>query len=139
MSTNRLPYGAAEILDLRMTGKRPAEMVLVSLIGPLRETNPVIVAKPGGAYDWRCLADLDVLVVARSDTDAAAVHGMLQAIKALPARSLSLWFADRQDGRHLIIDGVQASRRGLLQYMGAEDRRRYAGLGLKQEGGAACM
>lgn len=50
-SLGSMPYGAQEIADLRAIGKRPADMVLVSLIGPLRELNPVVVARPERRYD----------------------------------------------------------------------------------------
>lgn len=133
MSTNSLPYGAAEILELRKTGKRPAEMVLVSLVGPLHEVNPVIVANPSRAYDWTCLVDLPVLVVANSDTDKQAVRGVLGAIKALPARSIGLWLADHQNGQHLVVEGVAAQPHGLIRHMDATDRRNYAGIGINNK------
>ena len=65
MSAERLgllPYGGREIADLRGQGKCPADMVILSLIGPLREKNPVLVAKPERAYDWRFLVGLEVMV-----------------------------------------------------------------------------
>jgi len=133
MSTPVLPYGAAEILKLRKNGKRPADIVLVSLIGPLREVNPVIVANSSRQYDWTSLVDLPVLVVANSDTDKQAVRSVLGAIKALPARSLSLWLADRQNGQHVIVDGVTARPNGLLRHMDAQDRRNYAGIGIRKD------
>ena len=133
MSANRIPYGAAEILDLRKSGKRPADMVIVSLIGPLREINPIIVANPSRAYDWTFLVDLPVLVVANSDTTRNDVRSVLDAIKAQPARSLTLWLADCQNGRHLVVDGVAAHPRGLLRHMDGQDRRNYAGIGLKNK------
>jgi hypothetical protein len=128
-----LPYGANQILALRKAGKRPAEMVLVSMIGPLREINPVIVANPSRAYDWTFLVDLPVLVVANADTSKNAVRGVLATLKALPARSLGLWLANRQNGQHLIVDGVQAHPQGMLRYMDATDRRNYAGIGTNKE------
>jgi len=133
-----LPHGGAEILALRKAGKRPAELVIVSLIGLLREMNPVVVANPLRAYDWTFLVDLPVLVVANSDTPQTAVRGVLDAIKTMPACSLSLWLADRQIGQHLIIDGVSASPNGLLRHMDAQDRRNYAGIGLNNKDYQSC-
>ena len=84
------------------------------------------------------LVDLPVLVVANADTDKSAVHRVLEALKALPTASLALWLADRQEGRNLIVEGVNACPRGLLRYMGANERRQYAGLGLQQDAEAVC-
>lgn len=128
-----IPYGATQILEHRKAGKRPADMVLVSLIGPLREVNPVIIATSSRAYDWRFLVDLSVLIVANSNTPTTVVRRVIDAIKALPARSLSFWFTDRQNGRHLIIEGVIARPGGAIQYMDAEDRRRYSGIGVNNK------
>jgi hypothetical protein len=127
--TARLPYGANAIVALRHAGKRPADLVLVSLIGPLNEVNPVVVAHPGRDYDWRFLVGLQVLVVAHSEQLAQDVRRVLNCLKALPARSLTLWLADVQDGRHWIVDGVVARRNGVLHYLNTTERATYAGLG----------
>ncbi|MCB4360919.1 hypothetical protein [Quatrionicoccus australiensis] len=126
MSAQSLPYGAAEIVALRSTGKRPADMLLISLIGPLRETNPVIVAQPSRSYDWRFLVALPALIVASTDTPN--LSNIAKAIDAAAPASLSVWFADRQDGINVLLDGyrprTKAGRR-----MGAAQRAALAGLG----------
>lgn len=139
MSTISLPYGGREIAELRSTGKRPADMVLLSLIGSLRgETNPVVIANPVRSYNWRFLLGLDVLVVADSSTDKAGVRRVLDALKALPTRYLGLWLVDRQNGRHCVVEGIEARPRGLLRFMSNDDRQRFAGIGLELEAGAVC-
>ena len=50
-----LPYGAKTILEARINGQRPADLLIVSLVGAVDESNPVIVAKPDAKYDWRFL------------------------------------------------------------------------------------
>lgn len=126
MSAQSLPYGAAEIVALRSAGKRPADMLLISLIGPLRETNPVIVAKPSRGYDWRFLVALPALIVASTDTPN--LSNIVKAIDAAAPASLSVWFADRQDGINVLLDGyrprTKAGRR-----MGAAQRAALAGIG----------
>jgi len=126
MSALSLPYGGAEILALRQGGMRPADMVLVSLIGPLREPNPVVVAKPERAYDWRFLARLSVLIVGTTQTDRVLV--VMTSIEAADPASLSVWFVDQQDGVNVLINGwkprSKAGRR-----MDLIQRTRYAGLG----------
>lgn len=65
MNTQTIPHGAAEIVALRKAGKRPADLVLVSLVGPLRgEGNPQVIAKASRHYDWRFLVGLEVMLVA---------------------------------------------------------------------------
>lgn len=126
MSALSIPYGGAEILELRQNGKRPADMVLVSLIGPLRELNPVVIAKPDRSYDWRFLAGLPVLVINTTQTNG--LSGVVTSIEATHPESLSVWFADQQNGINVLIDGwkprsKQSRRMGLTQRIG------YAGLG----------
>jgi len=133
MST-QLPYGAAEIVALRSAGKRPADMVLISLVGPLHgETNPVVIAKPGHRYDWRFLSGLECLVVTDSTQPKPAVRELMDQLKALRTDYLGLWVADRQHGINFIIGGVTASPSGLLRYMTTEDSQRFAGIGTRQE------
>lgn len=121
-----LPYGGAEILALRQSGKRPADMVLISLIGPLRELNQVVIAKPERAYDWRFLAGLSVLIVGATQIERLA--GVAKAIEAAGPGSLCVWFADQQDGVNLMVDGWKPrSKEG--RRMGLAQRTRYAGLG----------
>lgn len=133
MRENSLPYGGKEIATLRAMGRRPADMVLVSLIGPLYEPNPVIVAKPGRTYDWRFMADLSALVVANSKTPKADVRQVLEALKVLPTCYLGMWLADRQNGMNLIVGGIVARPGGLLRYMTSDDRERFVGIGKPKE------
>lgn len=139
MATGNLPFGAAEILALRKAGKRPADMVLASLIGPLRgENNPVVIAKPGRSYDWRFLTGLDCLVVSDSRQPRDAVRAIIDALKALPTSYLGLWLADRQNGVNFIVGGVTARPRGLLRHMDAIDRLHLSSIGQAHERGLLC-
>lgn len=137
--TSILPYGGQAIANLRQQGKRPADMVLVSLVGPLRgETNPTVIAQLGRAYDWRWLRDLDVLVVAGSQQPKPAVRAVIEGIKAELPAYLGLWIADQQNGIHLIVGHVVARPKGLLRRMDSADHEQYAGIGQTQEGGVLC-
>ena len=128
MIANRLPYGAAEILELRKSGKRPADMVLVSLIGPLREVNPVVVARTGTRYDWCFLADLDVMLLADTKIEPAMFAKILAQIQRVRPSYLGAWFADKQDGLNLAF-GSWRPKTSACRRMGIDDRRRLAGLG----------
>ncbi len=124
--TGQLPYGAQHIVDSRLAGKRPADMVLVSLVGPLRELNPVVVARPGRAYDWRFTARLEVMLVASSATDRMAVQRIVAAILGHRPEYLGIWFADRQVGMHVAFGSwVLRSGRG----MGCYECEHLVGLG----------
>lgn len=126
MSAQSLPYGAAEIVALRTAGKRPADMLLISLIGPLRETNPVIVAQASRSYDWRFVVALPVMIVATTETPNLA--GLVKAIDAAAPDSLSVWFADQQDGVNVLFDGHRP-RTKTGRRMGLAQRATLAGLG----------
>ena len=123
-----VPYGAQEIINNRMIGKRPADMVLVSLVGPLREVNPVVVAKPGRAYDWRFLARLEVLMVVSSAIDALAVRRVADAILAVQPSYFGIWFGDRQRGQH-IAWGSYRPKAIAIRTMFAADRKMFSGIG----------
>ena len=123
-----VPYGAQEIIDTRMIGKRPADMVLVSLVGPLRELNHVVVAKPGRAYDWRFLARLEVLIVASTAIDRGSVKRVVDAVLPHEPGYLGVWFADRQVGMNVAF-GCWKLRSG--RGMGERDRKSFEGIGAR--------
>lgn len=127
--TSNLPYGAQEIIALRTAGKRPADLVLVSLVGPLREANPVIVAKPERTYDWRFLVGLSVLAVVTTQTTGLA--RLVQTLEAAAPAMLAVWFADQQDGVNVLADGYRFQTK-TGRRMAAGQRANYAGMGSTQ-------
>jgi hypothetical protein len=70
MSTLPLPENAQPILQARLKGRKPADMVIVSLIGPVETNNPIVIARPGISYDWRWLRGLDVCLYLNASDDA---------------------------------------------------------------------
>lgn len=123
-----LPYGGSEIAALRASRKRPADMVLVSLIGPLREPNPLVMARPEKSYDWRFLAGLDVLLVAATTIDSRLVKRAVEAILSVRPEYLGVWFSDRQDGLNLAF-GCWKPKSKAIRMMGFATRRDFAGIG----------
>jgi len=121
-----LPYGAREIVETRTIGKRPADMVLVSLVGPLREVNPVVVAKPERCYDWRFLVDLQVLIVASSSTSKESVARLVRSIGEHQPQYLGVWFADKKQGLNIAF-GKWKLRSG--RAMGATEKAAFDGIG----------
>lgn len=75
-----LPLNAKPILDARLRGFKPAEMVIVSLVGHVESQNHIVRAVSAAPYDWRWVADLDVclyvgdLVDCRQTLKAIALH-----------------------------------------------------------------
>lgn len=64
-----LPSGAKEILDARKRGFKPADLVLVSLIGKLQEENPIVYANTDAEYDWRWCVGLKLCIFIKPKTD----------------------------------------------------------------------
>lgn len=52
--------GADHIVKARMRGYRPADTVVVSLIGGVALENPTVLPDPSLEYDWRWIKGLDV-------------------------------------------------------------------------------
>lgn len=126
----QLPYGGREIAELRAKRQRPADMVIVSLLGPLREHNPLIIARPDRHYDWRFLAGLEVLVVASMDIPAEQINRISKALLDVRPDYLGVWFADLQNGMSVAF-GSWRPKSKTCRMMGVDDRRRLAGLGRK--------
>jgi hypothetical protein len=127
--TPALPYGAREIALARANGQRPADLLFVSLSGPLSgERNPIVLARPERTYDWRWAAGLEILVVADSLTDRPLVNRVLAALDRLRPFPdyLGLWLADKQTGIHLRW-GSYSPR--IAREFGFYERRLYEGLG----------
>lgn len=57
-----IALNAQPILDARLRGFKPSELVLVSMIGHVHAENHTVRAIPGIAYDWRLVRDLEVCV-----------------------------------------------------------------------------
>ena len=53
-----------KLLDIRKSGSRPGEMIIISLIGDIDYSNPVIsVTGQSNNYDFRPLLDLSVEII----------------------------------------------------------------------------
>lgn len=128
MNTKALPYGAREIVEIRGLGKRPADMILVSLVGQIRESNPIVVAKPCREYDWRFLVGLDVLLVVSSAIDQSAVRRVVDEIQTIGTGYFGVWFVDKQAGRSLAWGKFKPAAKA-SRVMFAYERAQFAGIG----------
>lgn len=127
----KLPIKADEILALRRAGKRPADMILVSMIGWLGELNPCVLAKPGVAYEWNFLVDLSVMLVVDTSISKEHISETIKAILAQQPSYFGIWFADKQDGRHLAW-GSYRPQLSVTRNFSYIDKQKYSGLRAKQ-------
>lgn len=79
---------AEAILAARMKGLKPADMVIVSLVGPVGMDNPTVFAKPEVAYDWRWVRGLDVCLYLNDDQEWP---DLLKSVALQRPEHLSLW------------------------------------------------
>lgn len=99
MTLGLIPKYADRLLALRLDGKDPDEMVILSLDGLQTQyiDNYQMVADPRKRYDWRLLAGLEVCVLIRR-----TIPGLLEFLQELamgvkPGR-LYLWDIDAHCG-----------------------------------------
>ena len=90
-----LANGARAIVDARLKGLRPAEMVIVSLIGKTQEPNITVYANPKAAYDWRWVMDLQICIYANKSVDWQPTA---RAIATRKPQWLGLWDVDGFEG-----------------------------------------
>lgn len=95
-----LPYGAQRILDARMKGEKPEDLVIVSLIGPLPEEGGPVVLADGPEHDWRFCRGLHVCVFGKVGTPNRQTA--LAIGSSLPAK-LYLWDVEAKQGTDLIV------------------------------------
>lgn len=126
--TPQLPYGGREIAEIRAKRQKPADMVLVSLIGPLKELNPIVIAKPDRRYDWRFLTGLEVMIVASMSIPAEQINRAKNALLAINPDYLGVWFSDLQNGMTVAF-GSWTPTTKTCRMFGAADRRNMAGVG----------
>lgn len=89
-----LPRGAWAIVEARKRGEVPADPVIVSFVGRVPgATNPQVFPEPG-AWDWTFVADLDVILYVRKDTN---LSHHLRAI-AHHAREIDIWDVEAKAG-----------------------------------------
>ena len=94
-----LPAGAKQILSARLSGKRPEDMVLISTIGKLPYTNPVIELDTGTEYDWTWIIGLPCCFIGLVDKNLLThIENAATALKThLPDKWL-IWDNDNEMG-----------------------------------------
>lgn len=95
-------YGGPEILKVREAGNRPADIVLVSLLGPLRIPNPCVwlgkkhlvkLETGDTGLWWGYLAELDVEIVTDTSVPFASLLNLIRELSAT-VHGLFVWWRD---------------------------------------------
>lgn len=95
-----LATNAQPILAARMKGMKPADMVIISMVGPVGMDNPTVFAKPEMVYDWRWVRGLDVCVYLNDEQDWPDI---LKAIALNRPEYLNLWSHSGQWGAKVYL------------------------------------
>lgn len=116
-----LANGAQRILQARMKGFKPAEVILVSLVGRINELNHTVYANPEKEYDWRWARDLQVCIYTSPGVNWRPVA---RSIASERPSSLWVWDVDNREGAHVYlfahladIDRPQSEWRWLLDFL----------------------
>lgn len=108
------PEGADKIIAARVNGLRPADAVIVSMVGAVKTDNPVVHAKPGIVYDWRWVRGLEVLLYFRDEDDWP--NTAKDIALGRPAY-LDLWNQAGQWGAHVyLIPGAAEVHKPIRQW-----------------------
>ena len=91
---------AQMILDARRKGFKPAELILVSLIGRLNEPNHTVYASPKNDYEWSWTRDLQICIYATSEVQW---RGVARSIAIAEPSFLAVWDADRKQGADIYL------------------------------------
>jgi hypothetical protein len=83
-----IALNARPILDARLRGFKPDEMVVVSLVGPVDVANHVVRAVSAETYDWRWVRGLEICVYVGDGLDWL---GTVKAIALQRPAYLILW------------------------------------------------
>lgn len=104
---------AEKIIEARMKGYRPADMVLVFLEDALTSNNPAVYAKPETAYDWRWVRGLDVCVYV---SDADDWGHLAKAIALQRPDYLAIWNYEGKWGARVYLIPTASDVRQPVRY-----------------------
>lgn len=92
--------GAQQIFDARKKGLKPAEMILVSLIGRINEQNHTVHANPRNSYDWIWARGLQVCIYTSPGVEWKPVA---RSIASERPSFLAVWDADNRQGANVYL------------------------------------
>lgn len=146
----RIPYGAHPIIRAIEEGNPPQELVLISMVGALREGNPTVEVQhyhPPARYRWDWVQGLWLMLVVQAEQSRCVVDYAAHLLLREPA-GLNLWVADGGNGEGVgyelfheqrpqwvetVGDGIEVtllrSRAISVRRMGVMEGLDYQGLG----------
>jgi hypothetical protein len=95
-----IALNAQPIIDARMRGFKPDDLVLVSLVGHVHAKNHTVRAIPGVTYDWRWVRGLELCVYVGERQDWVDV---LKSIALQRPAYLGLWNCAEQWGAQVYL------------------------------------
>jgi hypothetical protein len=95
-----IAMNAQPIVDARLRGLKPNELVLISLVGHVDAANHTVRATLGTPYDWRWVRDLEICVYIGERVDWVDV---LKAIALQRPAYLCLWSCVGQWGAQVYL------------------------------------
>lgn len=120
----------AQLWSLRAQGKRPGTLLLMSMVGPLREDCIVVDERTHETADYRCVANCGVCLVVDQQTPPKAAQEVAQAILRCAPDGYSMKWS-RNAGFLWRID-IDMRRLDLLTWTSAIDLS-VLGLGVQPE------
>ena len=91
----RIPTNAGEIILARKRGFKPADLILVSLVGRIDELNHTVYANPENDYEWLWAAQIKICIFAQSGIDWQRTA---RSVASQRPSYLCLWDVNRQEG-----------------------------------------
>jgi hypothetical protein len=105
---SKFPNGAEAVIAARKRGMKPSEMLIVSLIGAVNESNHTIYANPESEYDWRWLVGLKVCIYIN---DATKWKPISTAIARARPEWMGIYNADQFKGADVsalpLVDDIE--------------------------------
>jgi len=93
-----IPSNAQAIIAARAKGMKPAELIIVSLIGRVNEENHTIYVNPNKRYEWQWARGLEMCLFAEQGISWSQTA---KDILAANPRKLYLWDANRREGTEI--------------------------------------
>lgn len=95
-----IAQNAKPILDARLKGFKPAEMILVSLIGRINEPNHTVFANTKLEYNWKWARGLQVCIYTSPTVEWRPIA---HAIASAKPSFLGIWDADSRRGANVYL------------------------------------
>ena len=94
-----LPSGAGQILTMRKSGKRPADLVIVSNVGKLPIENPLVVVDGIQEYDWRWIVGLPFILYGTVDLCMLThLENICETLQGHLPEALLIWDSIKNEG-----------------------------------------